>query len=167
MSEITLFGVPLIAATSIGVAIFILMKRLPIPEFLKRIRILFAIVFGVGCGIYVLAASVTIDNREKIAMAILAPEVDKTIPSFLPHPSPSLTGALNGKFPQGTDVENLKSFIKKLGGNCHQSQPGQPVLCTMSESGTFCIERSISITAKTNNLNKIEGIDATRITLAC
>ena len=83
------------------------------------------------------------------------------------RPFPALTGALNAKFPYGTDSENLKSYVGKLGGSCVQNPMGQSLNCSMTESSAICIRNSVSLTVQTDNLNKIKSIDAVRILDDC
>ena len=83
------------------------------------------------------------------------------------RPFPALTGALNSRFPSGTDVVGLRSYVEKLGGSCTTNPAGQSTKCSIVESTAFCIQNSVVITAKTNDLNKIESIDAMRIFEGC
>ncbi len=83
------------------------------------------------------------------------------------RPFPALTGALNSRFPSGTDAASLKSYVEKLGGSCNANPTGQSMKCSIVETNTFCIRDSVSITAMTNDLNKIENIDAIRIFEGC
>lgn len=163
------FGTPLLIAILVGIAVFVTMKMLTTISFLKSNRVLISIsvVFGLAAGIYVLSMLLVENNQEKIALAILYKDDISSGQMHEPHPSPALTGALNGKFPLGTNAENLKSFVASLGGNCHQKQLGQPLICRLDEDKAICVVHSIWITAKTNNLNQIEGIEATRMFDAC
>ncbi len=123
--------------------------------------IFFALIFS-GC------SALGEDNRERIAMETLYPESAPPSQVKTPvRPFPALASALNGRFPSGTDSESLKDYVKKLGGSCIQSPIGQPLQCSIIESSTICIRNSVSITAKTNGLNKIESIDAVRIIDVC
>ena len=116
----------------------------------------------------IFSGCVSVDNRERIAVATLYPDNSPFNPKNPPvHTAPILTSALNSKFPPGTDLESIKAYVTKLNGKCSQSQSDQPVRCSFIEFGTFCVQTSIAITIKTNSLNKIEGIDAFRIIDAC
>ena len=163
------FGIPLLTAILVGIAVFVIMKMLTTADFLKSNRVLIsiAIVFGLAVGLYVLSMSLGENNQEKIALAILYKNEVPSGQLDKPHSSPALTGALNGKFPPGTNVENLKTFVADLGGYCHQGQSGQPLICSIDEFKTICIFHKILITAQMNNLNQIEGIEATRMFEAC
>ena len=118
----------------------------------------------------IFSGCISVDNRERIAMATLYPDdapADPSRRSFQPHPAPILTSALNSKFPPDTDLDSLKSYVVKFSGSCYQKELGQPMRCSFIESGTICWEVSVSITAMTNSLNKIEHINATRIFSVC
>jgi hypothetical protein len=163
------FGIPLLITVLVGIAVFVIMKMLTAAKFLKSNRVLISvsIVIGLAAGIYALSLSLFVNNQEKIALAILYKDDVPSGQMHKPHPSPALTGALNGKFPPGTTAENLKSFVADLGGNCHQGQLGQPLPCRIDVFTTICISHSITITAHMNNSNQIEGIEATRMFDAC
>jgi hypothetical protein len=83
------------------------------------------------------------------------------------RPAPVLIGALNEKFPPGTDVEELKKYVAKLDGKCEQSKPGQPMTCSFVETGTACAQTEVVITAKTTASNKIGHIVAFRNHKVC
>jgi len=117
---------------------------------------------------FLLFGCISVDNREKIAVATLYPDNASVTQSKSPlHPAPVLTSALNVKFPPGTALENLKNYVEKLNGSCNQVQSGQPMRCSFVESSTVCIRTTISITAQTNSLNTIEHLDAVRIFDGC
>lgn len=115
----------------------------------------------------IFSGCVSVDNRERIAMATLYPDGAPRIPPSLFRSAPILTNALNSKFPTGTDLEGLKSYVEILKGSCYQKESGQQMECSIIESGTICWVVKIEITAKTNSLNKIERIDAVRYSSGC
>ena len=118
----------------------------------------------------IFSGCVSENNQELIALATLYPDDTPADPNrhpAHPRPAPILTSALNSKFPPGTDLEGLKSYVAKLRGSCYQKELGQPMRCSFIESGTICWEVSVSITAMTNSLNKIENIHAARISSGC
>jgi hypothetical protein len=173
--EATLILIFLFSAILIGNAVFVIMDKLPIAEPLKRKRVLFSYIIGIGGGVFVVLggafavlAATSENNQERIAMAVLfADDASTSQVHMRERPSPALTGALNGKFLPGTNTELLKNFVAKLGGNCHQGQLGQPLICSIDESKIFCGVTSLLISAKTNNLNQVEGIEAFRISEVC
>jgi hypothetical protein len=142
---------------------------------------------------FAFSGCVFIDNREKVAMTTMYPDEAPVVevksivrtwqgcdfwePNCSPtvavsnyspvRPAPTLTGALNGKFPVGTEIDRLKSYIETFKGSCSQAELGKPVNCSFIESATICFETKIFITAKTNSQNKIESISASRYSSGC
>ena len=114
------------------------------------------------------------DNRQRIAMETLYPEhapavvVSPPVHDYSPFsPAPVLTGALNEKFPPGTDVEELKKYVAKFDGKCEPNQQEQVMSCSFIETGTICSVTEVIITAKTTLMNKIGHIVAYREHNAC
>ena len=165
----------LLSAFLIGKAVLVIMNKLPITESLKRRKYLFANIIGIGGSVFIVLGGaflgltlISENNRERIALETLYPDNASTSEGHMrEHPFPALTGALNSRFPSGTNIENLKNYVTKLKGKCYQSQLGQPIVCSIVEFGTICISNTLSITAETNKLNQIEHINAVRIFDAC
>lgn len=103
------------------------------------------------------------DNRERIAMATLYPDdAPQFMDSSRSRPAPILSGALNEKFPPGTDAEQLQKYVANLDGTCHQSQSEQIMKCSFVETGGLCAGTEVNITAQITPMNKIGHIIAYR-----
>jgi len=107
------------------------------------------------------------DNREHIAMATLyadgAPASQVRTPS---RPFPEMSGALNEKFPAGTDVGSLKRYVAGLDGKCSEDKPGE-THCSFIESAALCVRTSITLQVKTDSGNRIGHIEAHRLLEGC
>ena len=101
------------------------------------------------------------NNREPIAMATLFGEPGTN------GPLPALTGALNAKFPTGSEVRELKDYVLQLHGSCGEKKPDGTLTCSLIESSTVCVRASISVTVKISSLDKINGIEARRYLEGC
>jgi hypothetical protein len=102
------------------------------------------------------------DNRERIAMETLYTKEANVSLGAGRWEFPSLTGALNGKFPRGSDFENIKKYVGNLGGSCFPRRSNNEILsCSIVESVGFCVGNVIEILIETDNQNRIENITAT------
>ncbi len=120
-----------------------------------------AVLLTSGCGT---------DNREQIAMATLYHDAPAANQARTPmRPFPEMTGALNEKFPAGTDLGDLKRYVANLSGTCGLGKPLNPgeLTCSLVESAAFCVRNSIVITARADAMSKIEHIEAHRLFEGC
>jgi hypothetical protein len=121
-----------------------------------RLSILFAVVCCtsiVGCASY--------DYREKIAVATLYNEngsIDQK----------AFTAAITEKFSsRNYPAAALESFVKSLGGSCSAGiNTNTSLVCSVPQSGSFCVASSIRITASIS-VGTITAIQARQANDGC
>lgn len=116
---------------------------------------------GVTLLLIVSISACSTNNREQIAMATLFDEPGSN------GPLPVLTGALNAKFPPGSEAKQLKKYVAQLHGSCDEKKSDDTLKCLLPESSSICVRNSISVTAKLSGLDKINGIEARRYLDGC
>lgn len=87
---------------------------------------------------------------------------------------PAISGALAGRFPNGTSVTRVREFIEGFGGSCYvhaadfnDSHPKDTLFCSVVVSGTFCVNSGISLRAHIGNGDAISDIAARRYYATC
>jgi len=107
------------------------------------------------------------DNRAQIGMKTLYQDEAVVIAHATPkRPFPVLTGALNAKF-MGSESQKLEDYVLTLNGRCEKSGPAQPISCSFVESGATCVRTSVSVIARIDDFDKINGIEAWHIIEGC
>ena len=110
----------------------------------------------------------SVENKTQIAMKTLYQDTaGPAAPSTPTRPFPALTGALNARFPAGSGLNGLRSYIGSLDGSCESLNSGHSLACTLIESSSFCIRNSISVVATIDNAEKITGIEAWHVIEGC
>ena len=138
---------------------------------MKRLLLALVVVFIGGCS--------GLDNRAAIASATLYD--DPPFHGGPMAPAPAFTGALNAKFPSGTNIEALRAYVAKLGGGCRDEKLFQDlpqkktpdtngressVYCQIVISSSFCVKSSLWINAVVE-VQSIKQITASRLSESC
>ncbi len=77
-----------------------------------------------------------------------------------------ISTALEGRFPVGSDPENLRLFVEKTGGYCFSSEYNNMV-CNLPYKVSFCVSDRIQIEIPETADGKIEKIKAKFSADAC
>jgi hypothetical protein len=100
-----------------------------------------------------------VDHRNAIVQALLfrpGGDIDDHV----------LTGALNARFPTGTQATALGDFVETMGGSCSRLDTGE-FSCLFDESGTFCVATKIDVKVRVDAHNAIESMAAKSYTIGC
>jgi hypothetical protein len=74
----------------------------------------------------------------------------------------AVTAALNARFPSGSKLSDLKSFVRSLGGDC-----GRTGVCNIPLSGVICAYSGIWVSVVTSSDGSIQHIEASRDNRTC
>jgi hypothetical protein len=99
------------------------------------------------------------DHSTKVARAVLYRPDGKLDEA-------AATAAMNARFPAGSKVADLESFVHSLGGRCNVL--GANEYCYIPTSGAFCVAQEILLTVVTSAAaDTIKHIEAKAATAAC
>lgn len=107
------------------------------------------------------------DNKAQIAMNTLYQNDDAPAGDSMRRPFPALTGALNSKFPPGSEPKKLMDYVASLSGSCGRVNSNSSLACTFVESSSFCIRTNVSVVAKIVGAEKIGAIETWHVLEGC
>jgi len=129
------------------------MKRLS-KWWLLLLGSLILVVFPLG--ILYLSA---VDNTEKLVHALL----------FQPNGNldeQTFSAAMIARFPKGTKVSELTSFVNSLKGQCN-AVGDDKLNCSLDVSGSFCVATKIGLDVKISADGKVESVNAKKYFIGC